>query len=172
MSNDRHTPEVARKMASAAPREPERRDATLAERDVSHADVRVREDIDDPHLDDRGDLARDPRIEERDHIDAGEMAARRGDTDDRPMAMFAGGEAAGYRTQWDAIQTGFVDEPRKAVQEADALVSLVIRRLSETFGDERASLERQWGKGDEISTEDLRLALRRYRSFFERLLSL
>jgi hypothetical protein len=92
--------------------------------------------------------------------------------DDRPMPMFAGAEAAGYRTQWDAIQTGFVDEPRKAVQEADALVALVIKRLSEVFADERASLEHQWGQGDEISTEDLRIALRRYRSFFERLLSL
>ena len=79
---------------------------------------------------------------------------------------------SGYRTQWDAIQTGFVDEPRRAVQEADALVALVIKRLSEVFADERASLERQWGEGDEISTEDLRVALRRYRSFFERLLSL
>jgi hypothetical protein len=92
--------------------------------------------------------------------------------DDRPMPMFAGAEAAGYRTQWDAIQTGFVDEPRKAVQEADALVALVINRLSEVFADERGALEHQWGKGDEISTEDLRVALRRYRSFFERLLSL
>jgi hypothetical protein len=86
--------------------------------------------------------------------------------------MFAGPEAAGYRTQWDAIQTGFVDEPRKAVQEADALVALVMKRLSEVFTDERGTLERQWGKGDQISTEDLRVALRRYRSFFERLLSL
>jgi hypothetical protein len=93
-------------------------------------------------------------------------------SDDRPIPMFAGAEAAGYRTQWDAIQTGFVDEPRKAVQEADALVALVITRLSEVFADERTSLERQWGKGDEISTEDLRISLRRYRSFFERLLTL
>jgi hypothetical protein len=93
-------------------------------------------------------------------------------TDDRPMPMFAGAEAAGYRTQWDAIQTGFVDEPRKAVEEADALVALVMKRLSDVFTDERTSLEHQWGKGDEISTEDLRVALRRYRSFFERLLSL
>jgi hypothetical protein len=92
--------------------------------------------------------------------------------DERPMPMFGGAEAAGYRTQWDAIQTGFVDEPRKAVQEADALVALVMKRLSDVFADERGSLERQWGKGDEISTEDLRVALRRYRSFFERLLSL
>ena len=100
---------------------------------------------------------------EREHVD---------ETDDGPMPMFAGAEAAGYRTQWDAIQTGFVDEPRRAVQEADALVALVMKRLSEVFTNERTSLERQWGEGDESSTEDLRVALRRYRSFFERLLSL
>jgi hypothetical protein len=93
-------------------------------------------------------------------------------TDDRAVAMFAGNEADGYRTRWDAIQTGFVDEPRKAVEEADALVAQVIKRLSDVFADERTNLENQWGRGDQISTEDLRQALRKYRSFFERLLSL
>ena len=92
--------------------------------------------------------------------------------DARVIPMFAGDEASGFRTRWEAVQTGFVDEPRKAVQEADALVALVMKRLSEVFTNERSSLERQWGEGDEISTEDLRVALRRYRSFFERLLSL
>jgi hypothetical protein len=92
--------------------------------------------------------------------------------DERPIAMFADGEAAGYRTRWDAIQTGFVDEPRRAVQEADALVDTMIKRLSEVFANERTTLEQQWGRGDEISTEDLRVALRKYRSFFERLLSM
>ena len=99
--------------------------------------------------------------------------------DERPMPIFAGTEASGYRTQWDAIQTGFVDEPRRAVEEADALVALVIKRLSEVFAEERTTLEQQWGRGSEISTrgseistEDLRVALRKYRSFFERLLSL
>ena len=93
-------------------------------------------------------------------------------SDERPMPIFAGTEASGYRTQWDAIQTGFVDEPRRAVEEADALVALVIKRLSEVFAEERGTLEQQWGRGNEISTEDLRVALRKYRSFFERLLSL
>jgi hypothetical protein len=95
--------------------------------------------------------------------------------EERAMAMFAAEEAEGYRTRWDAIQTGFVDEPKRAVQEADALVAQVIKRLSEVFADERTRLEQQWGHGDQshqISTEDLRLALRKYRSFFERLLSL
>jgi hypothetical protein len=77
----------------------------------------------------------------------------------------------GYRTRWSAIQTGFVDEPRKAVEEADALVAEVMKRLAEIFADERGQLESQWERADQISTEDLRLAMRRYRSFFERLLS-
>jgi hypothetical protein len=110
----------------------------------------------------------------KDVRDAGERRVTddRQVTEESPTPIFAGAEADGYRTQWDAIQTGFVDEPRKAVQEADALVAMVIKRLSEVFADERASLERQWGRGDDVSTEDLRVALRKYRSFFERLLSL
>jgi hypothetical protein len=92
--------------------------------------------------------------------------------DTRALPMFAVDEAAGFRTQWEAIQTGFVDEPRKAVEEADALVAQVIKRLSEVFADERTNLEHQWDRGDQSSTEDLRLALRKYRSFFDRLLSL
>ena len=90
----------------------------------------------------------------------------------RALPMFAGDEAAGYRTRWEAVQTGFVDEPRKAVEEADALVAQVIKRLSEVFADERTNLEHQWDRGDQISTEDLRVALQKYRSFFDRLLSL
>jgi hypothetical protein len=88
------------------------------------------------------------------------------------LPMFAVDEAAGFRTQWEAIQTGFVDEPRKAVEEADALVAQVIKRLSEVFADERTNLEHQWDRGDQSSTEDLRLALRKYRSFFDRLLTM
>ena len=152
MSNDRHTPDIARTMASAAGREPLARDD------------RRREERE--HIDERGDIDARQMVGQRHVTDAREV------TDDRPMPMFAGAEASGYRTQWDAIQTGFVDESRKAVQEADALVALVMKRLSEVFTNERTSLEGQWSKGDEISTEDLRVALRRYRSFFERLLSL
>jgi glutathione S-transferase len=96
---------------------------------------------------------------------------RAAQAEERAM-MFAADEADGYRTRWDGIQTGFVDEPRRAVEEADALVAQVIKRLSEVFADERTALEQQWGRGDQISTEDLRLALRKYRSFFERLLTL
>lgn len=92
--------------------------------------------------------------------------------DEAPGPLFANEDAGGYRTRWSAIQTGFVDEPRKAVEEADTLVAEVMKRLAEVFARERRQLESQWERSDQISTEDLRLAMRRYRSFFERLLSI
>jgi hypothetical protein len=85
--------------------------------------------------------------------------------------LFHDEELGGFRTRWDAIQTGFVDEPRNAVEQADALVVEMMTKLSEVFGNERKALEDQWGRGDNVSTEDLRVALKRYRSFFERLLA-
>jgi len=75
------------------------------------------------------------------------------------------------RNQWTDIQAGFVDEPRRAVERADGLVADAIKRLAETFSKERAQLEGQWDRGGDVSTEDLRQALQRYRSFFSRLLS-
>ncbi|HEX5069771.1 MAG TPA: hypothetical protein VFV78_06095 [Vicinamibacterales bacterium] len=89
--------------------------------------------------------------------------------DDRET-LFEAADAEGYRTRWSGIQTGFVDEPRRAVEEADALVTEVIQRLTTTFSDERRRLETQWSRDDRVSTEDLRQAMRRYRSFFERML--
>ncbi|MGH2587229.1 MAG: hypothetical protein ACRDJE_20125 [Dehalococcoidia bacterium] len=85
--------------------------------------------------------------------------------------LFAADEAERFRSHWTEIQTGFVDEPRRSVERADGLVADVIQRLAQVFARERDTLEQQWGKGDDVSTEDLRLALRRYRSFFERLLA-
>ena len=90
----------------------------------------------------------------------------------RQMDLFADEELVGYRTRWEAIQTGFVDQPRAAVEQADALVSQLMTRLTEVFTRERSTLEGQWTKGDNVSTEDLRIALTRYRSFFHRLLSM
>jgi hypothetical protein len=92
--------------------------------------------------------------------------------DEAPSPLFANEDASGYRTRWLAIQTGFVDEPRKAVEEADTLVAEVMKRLAEVFTDERRQLESQWDTSDKVSTEDLRLAMRRYHSFFERLLAI
>ena len=87
-------------------------------------------------------------------------------------ALFAPEIAKDFRCQWDAVQSSFVDDPRGAVRQGDELVARVMKSLTETFSSERAKLEGQFDQSDKASTEDLRLALRRYRSFFERLLSL
>jgi len=75
------------------------------------------------------------------------------------------------RNHWTDIQAGFVDEPRQAVERADSLVAEAMKRLADTFAKERSQLEAQWDRGGDVSTEDLRQALQRYRSFFSRLLS-
>ena len=103
-------------------------------------------------------------------LGAGTAAARA--QEEERVALFTSNEAADLRSRWDSIQVGFVDEPRKAVEEADQLVSATIKRLAEIFSEERLKLEHQWDRSDDISTEDFRVALRRYRSFFGRLLAI
>lgn len=76
-----------------------------------------------------------------------------------------------FRSRWDDLQIKFVDDPRNSVDQADQLVAELMKSLAGTFACEREGLENQWKKGENISTEDLRVALRRYRSFFERFLS-
>jgi hypothetical protein len=88
-----------------------------------------------------------------------------------PTPLLAEDEAGDLRERWTTIQAAFVDEPRQAVQDADGLVALAMKRLAEMFADERSNLESQWDRGDQVSTEELRVALQRYRSFFDRLLS-
>jgi hypothetical protein len=76
--------------------------------------------------------------------------------------LFPQDEAGKFRTRWDQIQTDFVDDPRGSVQKADRLVADTVKRLAEVFADQRTRLEHEWDKGDSVSTEDLRQALRRY----------
>jgi hypothetical protein len=85
--------------------------------------------------------------------------------------LLADAELTDLRSRWTDIQAGFVDEPRQSVERADQLVASAIQRLAEAFARERAALESQWESGSNVSTEDLRLALQRYRSFFGRLLN-
>ena len=89
---------------------------------------------------------------------------------DRRGALLAARDAGHFRERWSDVQTHFVDAPREAVQGADALVAELMQHLAETFARERDSLEQQWTRGEDVSTEDLRVALTRYRSFFDRLL--
>jgi hypothetical protein len=91
--------------------------------------------------------------------------------EEQATPLFAPDEAKDFRLRWDTIQATFVDEPRRAVEQADGLVAEAMKRLAEVFAKERATLEGQWARDESVSTEDLRLALRRYRSFFGRLLS-
>jgi hypothetical protein len=92
-------------------------------------------------------------------------------TDEEATPLFSERESTEFFGRWDALQVGFIDEPRRAVEQADSLVAGAMKRLAEIFAEERARLESQWDRGDNVSTEDLRVAMRRYRSFFRRLLS-
>jgi len=94
-----------------------------------------------------------------------------GNPEEPPSSLFEPSAVKNLRGRWDSIQTRFVDEPRIAVEEADGLVAATIKDLAESFAKQRAELEHRWTKGNDVSTEDLRLALRRYRSFFQRLLA-
>ena len=99
-----------------------------------------------------------------------ERAEPAGTTEDGATTLFPVNEAKDFQTRWTEIQTAFVDEPRRAVEQADSLVAEVIKRLANSFAEERSKLDGQWGRGDNVSTEDLRVALQRYRAFFDRLL--
>lgn len=90
---------------------------------------------------------------------------------DPEAGLFAHDELAGLRARWDAVQASFVDDPKDCVQKADSLVSDLVHQLTTGFGQARSRLEEQWSRGEQASTEDLRVALKQYRSFFERLLS-
>jgi hypothetical protein len=85
--------------------------------------------------------------------------------------LFPSDQSERFTSRWQEIQTSFVDQPRDAVAEADSLVADLMQRLAANFSQERERLEAQWDSGDDVSTEDLRVALTRYRSFFDRLLA-
>jgi hypothetical protein len=106
--------------------------------------------------------------EERERLEGGERPEGR----ERLDPLFSADLADEYRARWTSVQGSFVDDPREAVQQGDELVAQVMKSLAESFAHERDALENQLGGGGEASTEMLRVALRRYRSFFERLLSL
>jgi polyhydroxyalkanoate synthesis regulator phasin len=95
--------------------------------------------------------------------------ARREDEVREPL--LDAGQASSFTERWREIQVDFVDRPRESVEQADSLVAELMQQLASSFAEERGRLEQQWEGGDEVSTEDLRVALTRYRSFFDRLLS-
>ena len=98
--------------------------------------------------------------------------ADRAESGHQRTPLFASNEAEQLHRNWSDIQAGFVDEPRRAVEQADGLVADVMQRLATAFAKERQTLEQQWDRGGDTDTEELRQALQRYRSFFDRLLAL
>jgi len=135
---------------------------------LAHADENAQQDQD------YADQRSAQRVDGYDRSDAGtkqvNSSSAQADTDER-IALFSPDEANSLRGKWDSVQVGFVDEPRQAVERADELVAGAMKRLAEIFAAERERLEKQWDRGDSVSTEELRVALRRYRAFFGRLLS-
>lgn len=112
---------------------------------------------------------RDAATEQRTPVQRGEVAANEAPTND--VELLPGDRLDDFRTRWERVQVAFVDEPRAAVQQAHDLVDEVVDALTKSFAQQRDGLEGTWGRGENVSTEDLRLALQRYRSFFNRLLS-
>jgi hypothetical protein len=140
--------------------------------------------VDAAHQDDalRGGTARqeaDAMQQDGEEVQAQAPVAGAPPADTRSSADTSGSEAplvppdmgVTFQQRWEVIQTRFVDEPRGAVEDADGLVANLMQQLAAGFAKERERLERQWDRGEDISTEDLRVALQRYRSFFQRLLS-
>ena len=105
-----------------------------------------------------------------DLVERNKVSHTEADVDETAMALFSDDQVNDLRGRWDQVQASFVDEPRGAVERADTLVAEAISRLAEGFARTKANLDGQWKRGDSVSTEDLRQALRHYRSFFGRLL--
>lgn len=118
------------------------------------------------------DLANAANGRERGQTNEGEPRAIETSENQYSGPLLPSDYSADMRTRWETIQAGFVDDPRIAVKQADELVASAIAKLAESFAGERTRLEEEWSKGNDVSTESLRQALRRYRAFFHRLLSI
>ena len=146
-------------MSAESERMSDERSTTTEDRDDDVVDLR-----------DTGDGIRRDQGTEPDSVDASGSAPTMDDQGSRDP-LLSEGSARGYRERWEQIQARFVDDPRSSVEQADALVNEVIHELETSFGSERETLEAQWLRGEDVETENLRVILRRYRSFFGRLLS-
>jgi hypothetical protein len=162
VSNEDMTLEEPRLEAEARSREP------LTTADLANADERARAASEAQQQEVQRQEAQRGTSPSRSPV-----ASVRGEdrSDEESSPLFAEDASAALRRRWDGIQAAFVDEPRRAVEQADSLVAETMKDLAQSFARERSGLEDQWARGGDVSTEDLRVALRRYRSFFKRLLS-
>jgi hypothetical protein len=121
------------------------------------------------------DAAREPRTEDiagvRETAPEPQAAAAEDLATEGGEALLPPEDTARMQGRWREIQGRFVDEPRDAVQAADALVAELMQALAGRFAEHRSGLEQQWQRGEDVGTEELRVALRQYRAFFDRLLS-
>jgi hypothetical protein len=144
-----------------------RPDEQLSTRDFASSSTEPREEA--SAADDREDRDTSTRYDGTTSATEPTADVAERDPDDTPLLQED--EGAKLSSRWESIQVTFVDDPRRAVEEADGLVAEVMQQLADGFARERENLEGQWTRGEDVSTEDLRVALQRYRSFFQRLLS-
>jgi len=86
--------------------------------------------------------------------------------------LFSQEAAADFRLRWDLVQRGFDDDPREAVHAAEELVAQITQNLAQSFAKQRSELEKRLDQAESPTKENVRSALRHYRSYFERLLSI
>jgi hypothetical protein len=134
------------------------------------------EPLEEETIDEPMDEQEEPVIEEviAEEVTLRQMPGARsqaGEEDDG-VPFWGNGQVDDLRSQWTDIQTGFVDDPRKAVQQADQLLETTLHSLTDNFNNRRSALQRDWERNKDLSTEDLRVAMKRYRSFLEGLLTL
>jgi len=146
-------------------------DETEAPEEPEHVEAPTLEATDDTTSDDPAPPAGGQGAEAADETTAADVSAGTGASEADQGPLLPSDQSDRFVTRWQEIQTGFVDEPRESVAQADALVADLMQRLAASFSDAREGLEAQWDRGDDVSTEDLRVALKRYRAFFDRLLS-
>jgi hypothetical protein len=136
-------------------------------------DIKEETPRDEVELEERERIERnEQRVEERRETQIAEQRTPANAIEDELEPLFEEEAARKFRSRWLAIQSKFVDDPRDSVKQADQLVADIIKNVTMNFADRRIGLEKQWNSGESISTEDMRVTLKRYRSFFERLLTL
>ena len=144
-------------------------DATYAQATATQGDTQIG---DTRTGDDGGAAVTDIATQNTARVERGTAdSTRRATVDDENQGFLPEDRMTDLRSRWDDVQAGFVDDPRAAVQQAQALVKSLVDELVNTFSRERDNLEGQWNSGGNVDTEALRVALQRYRSFFNRLLS-
>jgi len=136
----------------------------------STAEPLIAEPVDTPYTQERMLTEEKGTILEAEEAVPASTSVRRPGEADGPL--FDPEEARELQSRWDQIQVAFVDEPRTAGERANDLVIETTKRLTDSFGSGRQKLENEWNQGGDVSTENLRGTLQRYRAFFKRLLAI